>query len=83
MFEPFNESFVRSTVESTLDRHANETQEERAMREGQPSQPNRATFSLRHFIHALGRALLNAGKRLDEMGARETRMTNHRATIKP
>lgn len=83
MFQPFNESFIRSNVESTIDRHAGETEEQRILRQEQQTyQPARVTISLRHFIHAIGHTLLSVGNRLEEIGTRKTRMAHQHGMSK-
>ncbi len=83
MFQPFNESFIRSNVESTIDHRADETEEQRILRQEQQAyQTTRATFSLHHFIHAIGHALLSVGNRLEEIGTRETRMAHQHGMSK-
>jgi hypothetical protein len=80
MFQPFNESFVRSTVEATIDHHIGESEEERALREGKSYQPNSLTFQAQKFLLALGHLLLCTGKRLKDMGARNTPLVQQRGT---
>ena len=67
MFSPTNESYVHLTVESTLDRHLGETDEERAQRCGESYQPSRLSTSLLSVLHALGHVLLSIGQRLEAL----------------
>jgi hypothetical protein len=69
MFQPFNESFVQSTVESTIDRHSGEDEEARALREGESFQPSWFGIEFCNVVHALGHALLKWGTRLEQTGA--------------
>jgi hypothetical protein len=59
MFQPFNESFVQSTVEATLDHRVGET-EELALCEGQSYQPNKLMAHMNNFLNTL-RVLTHRG----------------------
>lgn len=69
MFPPTNESFIRANVESTIDRHMGESEEERAIREGMTYQNSHRFSSL---MHGLGHLFLRLGERLDQIGTLET-----------
>jgi hypothetical protein len=72
MFQPFNESFVQSTVEATINRYAGETEEERALRERKSYQPSGLGIQMRQIVHAVGHAFLNMGERLEKSGGHNT-----------
>lgn len=75
MFQPFNESFVQSTVEATIDRHPGESEEERLLRQGTAYHPNQWASFARKLVHAVGHWLMHTGNRLENISARDVSLT--------
>lgn len=77
MFLPTNESFIRSSVEGTIDRHMGETEEERIIRVGQPYHPRCLLCVGLKVLHFIGHLLLGLGNRLEHVEWSRTSAVHH------
>ena len=79
MFQPTNESYVRSLVESTIDRHMGESEVERVLRQEQPCQESSLSNPMRGFLAAVGHVLHGIGERLENVKTPDA-VLSHRQT---
>lgn len=67
MFLPTNASYIHNVVEATIDKHLGETEEERAIRQGQSYRASGLSRHARRLLISLGYFLLDLGKRLENV----------------
>lgn len=80
MFQPTNESYVKSLVESTIDRHMGESEVERVLRQEQPCRAGSRWLRVRGFLAAVGHALRGSGKGLESAKAPTAVLSRRRTT---
>lgn len=80
MFQPTNESYVVSLVESTIDRHMGESEVERVMRQEQPCWAGSRWHRVRGFLAAFGHALNGSGKWTETVKAPNAALSHRQTT---
>jgi hypothetical protein len=69
LFQPTNESYIHSLVEASIDRHIDETEAERVLRQGQSYREGSVFHAARGLLASLGYLLLDLGRRLERANA--------------
>jgi len=69
MFQPTNESYIRSVVEATIDRHMGETEVERVLRQEQSYHEGGVSRGMHSLLASLRHLLLGVGRRLESANA--------------
>ena len=81
MFQPTNESYVRSMVEATIVQHSGETEVEQLLRQGTPYRESSLSHRGRDLLHILGHVLLGLGKRLEALDQSQEKVLTHQQTM--
>jgi hypothetical protein len=77
MFQPTNESYVKSLVEATIDRHAGESEVERVMREEQPYRQSSPLFGLPTLLAFAQNVLGSIGSLVKRSKPHKTILSHH------